>query len=72
MQRLAETADPAVRQARAEMEANDIPVAEYHAWRAQRYRAEGRGIPFRFTLLMWSTWWRPASRAPHCSVRPCL
>ena len=35
-----------------------ISETEYLAWKGQRDSAARRGIPFHFSLLGWSLWWR--------------
>lgn len=50
--------DPVVLHARWQMEQFGIPEREYQAWRAQMHSAKRRSIPFEFSLLAWSSWWR--------------
>lgn len=47
-----------VARARQDQATYGISERDYQAWRAQMHSANCRGIPFRFTLLGWSIWWR--------------
>ena len=40
-----------------------VPDRDWKAFQAQRYSARRRGIPFLFSLLAWSSWWKVQLRA---------
>lgn len=59
--------DEALRIARYQQATYGISERDYQAWRAQRWSAKQRRIPFLFSLLSWRSWWRAelAKIGPH-------